>query len=85
MYLIWNKKKASLSIELDLCRKKEEDMQNQIKEAIFSARLAAEHANRNKQYSCRDNIKFFTFQKQCVLLNQQKKTKERLCRFFTSD
>ena len=42
---------------LDKCREKEEDMQNQIKEAVFNARLADECANRNKQYSRRNNVK----------------------------
>ena len=42
-----------LSAELDRCRKKEEDMQTQIKEA----KLAAERADRNEQYSRRNNVK----------------------------
>ena len=32
-------------------------MQNQIKEAVFNARLAAERADRNRLYSRRNNIK----------------------------
>ena len=50
---------ARLSAELDQCRKKEEDMQNQIKEAVFNARLAAECADRNERYSCRNNVKLY--------------------------
>ena len=46
-----------LSAELDRCRKKEEDMQTQIKEAMFNAKLAAERADRNEQYSRRNNVK----------------------------
>ena len=46
-----------LSAELDRCRKKEEDMQTQIKEAMFNAKLAAERADRNGQYSRRNNVK----------------------------
>ena len=45
------------SAELDRCRKKEEDMQTQIKEAMFNAKLAAEHVDRNEQYSRRNNVK----------------------------
>ena len=48
---------SRLCAELDKCRKKEEDMQNQIKEAVFNARLAAERADRNEQYSRRNNVK----------------------------
>ena len=48
---------ARLRAELDQCRKKEEDMQNQIKEAVFNARLAAARGDRNEQYSRRNNVK----------------------------
>ena len=47
---------TKLSAELDRCRKKEEDMQTQIKEAMFNAKLAADRADRNEQYSQR-NVK----------------------------
>ena len=46
-----------LSAELDRCRKKEEDMQTKIKEAMFNAKLAADRADRNEQYSRRNNVK----------------------------
>ena len=48
---------TKLSAELDRCRKKEEDMQTQIKEAMFNAKLAADRADRNEQYSRRNNVK----------------------------
>ena len=49
---------TKLSAELDRCRKKEEDMQTQIKEAMFNAKLAADRADRNEQYSRRNNVEF---------------------------
>ena len=48
---------TKLSAQLDRCRKKEEDMQTQIKEAMFNAKPAADRADRNEQYSRRNNVK----------------------------
>ena len=39
---------TKLRAELDRCRKKEEDMQTQIKEAMFKTKPAADHADRNE-------------------------------------
>ena len=61
-----------LSAELDRCRKKEEDVQTQIKEAMFNAKLAAERADRNEQYSQRNNVKLLYVPEAAVFL--------RICR-----
>ena len=46
-----------LSAELDRCRKKEEDIQIHIREAMFNVKPAADRADRNEQYSRRNNVK----------------------------
>ena len=48
---------TQLKTQIDECRKKEEAMQSEVKEAAFNAKQAAERADRNEQYSRRNNIR----------------------------
>ena len=68
---------TKLNAELDRCRKKEEDMQIQIKEAMFNAKPAADRAD---SIPGETTSRFSTSQKQQVPSNRQKKARERRCR-----
>ena len=72
-----------LSAELDRCRKKEEDMQTQIKEAMFSLQLNVQTGTNNIPGETTSS--FSTSQKQQVPSNRQKKVRERRCRSSTID
>lgn len=48
---------VALKAKIEQCMKKQKEMQHQIDEATFNSKLAAERADRNEQYSRRNNIK----------------------------
>ena len=67
---------------LDKCREKEEDMQNQIKNAVFSARLAAERADRNEQYSLRNNVKLLYIPEAMGAFNSAEESERKALQVF---